>query len=120
MSRAISDAKLAMLMKQARRENRGQTWARVFLGVGVLARIFVYGWLFWLLYRLWPEDVGHRLLGPLTLGEISRLVALAVVGILLFKALLNPIDEETIRRAWGWLGLLLVAVVACASLYFNV
>jgi hypothetical protein len=84
------------------------------------SRIFVYGWLFWLLYRLWPEGVGHRLLGPLTLGEVSRLVTLAVVGILLFRALLDPIEEETIRRAWGWLGLLLVAVVARASLYFNV
>jgi hypothetical protein len=108
-----------MLVQQARRENRGQAWAPVFLGIGVLARIFVYGWLFWLLYRWWPEGIGHRLLGPLTLGEVSRLVALAVVGILLFKALLNPIDEETIRRAWAWLGLLLVTVLVCVSLYFN-
>ncbi|WP_407122839.1 hypothetical protein [Bradyrhizobium sp. STM 3561] len=98
------------------RKRRTRIWLRP---VGFVTRLMTYAALLLLLYINCPDDISHRPLGSLTLSEIIKTAFFIGAGLVLVRALFNPVDDETVRDAWGWLGVWAAAALGCAVLYFR-
>jgi hypothetical protein len=118
MSQKLSDAELQALKESSRQQNC-ENLARVFRGIGFLARLAVYAALFGLLYVWWPKDIGSRPLASLTLSDLSGLALRVIIFFGLLGVLFNPSDDKQIRHAWGWVGLFLIGTTVCTYVYFN-
>jgi hypothetical protein len=54
-------------------------------------------------------NILDRPLGSLTLGEILHAAGFSVLAVLLVRGLFNPSEAPEIRKAWTWLGALIIA-----------
>lgn len=93
---------------------KSRRWLR---SVGFLARLLTYLVLFLLLYIWAPKDISNTPLAALTLSDIVKTVAFVAIGIVLVRALFSPADSDEIKDAWGWLGVVLLAVFSLGALY---
>jgi hypothetical protein len=101
---------------KAESDERRRRWLRPF---GVLGRLMTYAVLFLLLYAYWPADISQRPFASLTLSDVFGTVAAGGIGIVLIRALFEPSDEDGIKDAWGWLGVLIVGAAILAMIYFT-
>lgn len=86
--------------------------------IGFFSRLMTYALLFLLLYIWAPKDISNTPLATLTLSDIMGTVAFIAFGILLVRALFNPSEDDQVRDAWGWLGVVMLGGVAIAAVYF--
>lgn len=93
-------------------ENR--RWLRP---IGFVTRLLSYAALFVLLYIWAPKDISKTPLGTLTLSDIVGTVVFVGIGIVLVRALFNPSDDDQVKDAWGWFGVVLLGVVGIGALY---
>jgi hypothetical protein len=100
--------------RQANEKRR--KWLRPF---GVFGRLATYAMLFLLLYVYWPKDISHIPFARLTLSDVFGTVAAVGIGGVLIIALLEPSDDDGIKDAWGWLGVLIGALAVLAAFYFS-
>jgi hypothetical protein len=84
-------------------------WSENLPRLGLLVRIMVYAALFFLLYAYWPKNIWDRPIGTLAAHEIITPIVFIILALFLIRALFNPADDDLIRRAWGWLGVVLIA-----------
>jgi hypothetical protein len=91
-------------------------WLRPF---GVFGRLATYAMLFLLLYVYWPKDISHIPFASLTLSDVFGTVAAVGIGGVLIIALFEPSDDDGIKDAWGWLGVLIGALAVLAVFYFS-
>jgi cobalamin biosynthesis protein CobD/CbiB len=61
-----------------------------------------------LLYAYWPKKIWDRPIGTLAAHEIITPIVFIILALFLIRALFNPADDDFIRRAWGWLGVVLI------------
>jgi hypothetical protein len=85
--------------------------------IGVFGRLVTYAVLFLLLYVYWPSDITQKPFASLTLSDIGGQVAAVSIGFLLIRALLDPSGADVIKDAWGWVGVLIVALAVLAVFY---
>jgi hypothetical protein len=86
---------------------------------GVFGRLVTYAVLFLVLYAYWPADISHKPFASLTLSDVFGTVAAAGIGIVLIRALFEPSDDDGIKDAWGWFGVLVAGAAMFAMLYFS-
>lgn len=85
--------------------------------IGFCARLLTYATLFLLLYMWAPSDISNTPLGALTLSDIVKTAAFIGFGIVLVRALFRPSEDDGIRDAWGWFGVLLVCAIGIVVVY---
>jgi hypothetical protein len=77
--------------------------------------------LFLLVYAYWPDDISHKPFASLTLSDVFGTVAAVGITFVLIRALFEPSDEDDIKDAWGWLGVVIArAGGRCGVLFFVV
>jgi len=96
---------------QAERDEKMRKWLRPF---GVFGRLVSYAILFLLLYAYWPSDISHTPFASLTLSDVFGTVAAMGIAFVLIRALFEPSDDEGIKDAWGWLGVLIAGAAVIA------
>jgi hypothetical protein len=101
---------------KAERDEKRRKWLRPF---GVFGRLVTYAVLFLVLYAYWPADISHKPFASLTLSDVFGTVAAGGIGIVLIRALFEPSDDNGIRDAWGWLGVLVAGAAMFSMLYFS-
>jgi hypothetical protein len=101
---------------KAESHERMRKWLRPF---GVFGRLATYAALFLLLYAYWPDDISHKPFASLTLSDVFGTAAAIVITFVLIRALFEPSDDEGLKDAWGWLGVLIVAVAVLAIFYLS-
>jgi hypothetical protein len=101
---------------KAESDEKLRKWLRPF---GVFGRLTTYAVLFLLLYAYWPSDISHRPLASLTLSDVFGTVAAVAITLVLIRALFEPSDDDGIKDAWGWLGVLIVALAVLAVFYLS-
>ncbi|UQE03294.1 hypothetical protein [Bradyrhizobium japonicum] len=102
----------------AAQDAKRRRWLRP---LGFLTRLLTYAALFLLLYIWAPKDISNTPLATLTLSDIAGTVGFVVIGFLLIRALFSPSDDDQIKDAWGWLGVVLLGVIGAGALYlYNV
>jgi hypothetical protein len=99
----------------AAEETKVRPWLRP---IGFFSRLMTYAALFLLLYIWAPKDISKTPLATLTLSDIMGTVAFVAFGILLVRALFDPSDDDRVRDAWGWLGIVILGGVAVGAVYF--
>ena len=99
---------------RAEEEAKLRPWLRP---IGIFGRLLTYAALFWLLYTWAPKDISHTPLATLTLYDIGGTIIFAVIGIMLVRALFDPSDDDQIKNAWGWFGVVVLGVVAIGALF---
>jgi hypothetical protein len=87
--------------------------------LGFVTRLLVYAALFFALYIFAPDDILDVPLATLTLSKIGRTVVWVVIGLVLIRWLFEPSEDDNIREAWGWLGVVLVAAVVVGSVVLH-
>jgi hypothetical protein len=75
--------------------------------------------LFLLIYAKWPDDISHKPFASLTLSDVFGTAAAVVITFVLIRALFEPRDDDEIKDAWGWLGVVIAGLVAVAVFYFS-
>jgi len=100
---------------RAAEEAKVRPWLRP---IGFFSRLMTYAVLFLLLYIWAPKDISKTPLATLTLSDIMGTVAFVAFGILLVRALFNPSEDDQIKDAWGWLGVVILGGVAIGAVYF--
>jgi len=101
-------------LEQLERLGHNRRWLRL---IGFLTRLLTYAALFSLLYVWAPKDISNAPLGTLTLSDIAGVIIFVGIGIVLFRALFNPSDNDEIKDAWGWLGVVLLPAVGVGAPY---
>jgi len=118
---AENDRFAAELLNQDVEKRRRNAWLRK---LGFVTRLFVYACLFGALYIFIPKGMSEgwlttRPFAELTLGDIGGPILWVGAGILLIRALFNPNPRPDFREAWGYFGLLLIAVFGGLYFYFH-
>ena len=85
--------------------------------LGFVARLVVYAALFGLLYLYAPNDISNIPLARLTLHDILGTVFMVVAFLALIRALFNPSEDDEIKNAWGWIGVLIVCGAVLAAFF---
>ena len=101
---------------KAASEEQRRKWLRPF---GVFGRLATYAVLFLLLYAYWPSDISHTPFASLTLSDVFGTVAAVAITFVLIRALFEPSDDDGIKDAWGWLGVLIAGLAILAVFYFS-
>jgi hypothetical protein len=100
---------------KAAEDAKNRPWLRP---IGFLTRLLTYAALFWLLYLWAPKDISQTPLATLTLSDIAGTIAFLAAGFMLLGALFNPSDDDQIKNAWGWFGVVVLgAVVGIGALF---
>ncbi|UPJ42771.1 hypothetical protein IVB40_01460 [Bradyrhizobium sp. 40] len=99
--------------EQAQLNERRRKWLRPF---SIFGRLAVYAVLFLVLYAYWPEDISHKPFANLTLSDVTKTVAAVVIALLLIRAVFEPSDDDGIKDAWGWIGILIVGGVGIGAI----
>jgi len=99
----------------AAEDAKNRRWLRP---IGFVSRLLTYAALFLLLYIWAPKDISKTPLATLTLSDIMGTVAFVAIGILLVRALFNPSEDDRVKDAWGWLGVVTLGGVAIGAVYF--
>jgi hypothetical protein len=101
---------------RAKGDEKTRRWLRPF---GVFGRLVTYGALFLALYIFSPKDISNAPLGSLTLSDIVGTVGFILIGLFLIKALFEPSENDEVKDAWGWLGVLTLGLAISALFYFR-
>lgn len=96
-------------------EAKSRLWLRP---VGFVTRLLTYAALFLMLYLWAPKDISNTPLGTLTLSDITGTAIFLGIGIVLVRALFNPSDDEQVKDAWGWFGVLVLCLVGLGTIFF--
>jgi hypothetical protein len=99
---------------KAAEDAKNRRWLRP---IGFFTRLLTYAALFSLLYIWAPNDISKTPLATLTLSDIARTIFFVGIGIVLIRALFDPSDDDQIKDAWGWFGVVLLGVVGIGALY---
>lgn len=99
---------------KAAEDGKNRRWLRP---IGFFARLLAYAALFLLLYIWAPKDISNTPLGALTLSDIAGTIVFIAIGVVLVRALFTPSEDDGIRDAWGWFGVLLLCAVGLGTLY---
>jgi hypothetical protein len=103
---------------KAAEDAKNRRWLRP---IGFLTRLLTYAALFLPLYIWAPKDISQTPLATLTLSDIAGTVAFVAIAIVLIRALFDPSDDDQIKDAWGWFGVVLLGVIGIGALYlYNV
>ena len=70
-------------------------------------------------FYIGPKDLSQRTLGQLTVGEITGNVGFLVFIVVWVRALCNPMDDEKVKDAWGWLGIAMFCLGLVALIVFG-
>lgn len=98
-------------IEEAQAEKR-RRWLRP---LGFVTRLFTYATLFLVLYLWAPKDISGTPLGSLTLSDIAGTAIFIGIGIVLIRALFEPSDDDKVKDAWGWFGVVLLSSLTVAS-----
>lgn len=101
-------------IEEAQAEKR-RRWLRP---LGFVTRLHTYAALFLTLYLWAPKDISSTPLGSLTLSDIAGTVIFIGIGIVLIRALFEPSDDDGVKDAWGWFGVVLLSLFVVASFIF--
>lgn len=85
--------------------------------LGFCGRLLTYAALFLLLYIWAPNDISKKPLATLTLSDIAGTIFFILIGLALVRALFQPSDDDQIKDAWGWVGVVLLGIVGIGALY---
>jgi hypothetical protein len=101
---------------KAAEDAKHRRWLRP---LGFITRLLSYAALFLLLYNWAPKDISKTPLGSLTLSDIGGTIFFVGIGIVLTRALFDPSDDDEIKDAWGWLGVVVVllGVIIIGAMY---
>ncbi|MFY9953747.1 hypothetical protein [Bradyrhizobium sp.] len=99
---------------QAAKDAKNRRWLRP---LGFVTRLLTYAALFLLMYIWAPADISKTPLAKLTLSDIAGTIFFVGIGIMLIRALFDPSDDDQIRDAWGWFGVVLLGVIGVGTLY---
>jgi len=86
--------------------------------IGFVTRLLTYAALFFTLYLWAPKDISSTPLGSLTLSDIAGTAIFIGIGIVLIRALFEPSDDDKVKDAWGWFGVVLLSLFVVASFIF--
>jgi hypothetical protein len=102
-------AREAVTAKAAAQTRANDAQARIWLRrLGFVARLIVYAALFGLVYHNAPNDVSNTPLARLILHDIFGWVFAVVAFSFLIWALFNPSEDDVIKNAWGWIGVVII------------
>jgi hypothetical protein len=87
--------------------------------IGIPSRILMYAAIFGLLILFAPKDITNIALGQLTLGDLIMAALWLAAGAALIRFLFKPSSAPEVRKAWGALGIILVAGIAIAAIYLS-
>ena len=76
--------------------------------IGFVLRMIVYAVLFFLVYLYAPTDIFKTPLAKLTLGDIGGPIGTTALVMALVTALFNPSEDNEVKDAWGWIGVLII------------
>lgn len=114
----VPETDLAKAMETARikaaEDAKIQWWLRP---IGFVARLLTYAALGLALYVFAPQDISHTPFAALTLSDIISTFAFFAFAVVLVWALFNPSDDDDVRDAWGWLGVVILGAVALGLIY---
>jgi hypothetical protein len=99
---------------KAAEDAKVQRWFRP---IGFVGRLIIYAALFLLLYLWAPKDISNTPLATLTLSNIAGTIFFFGAVILLIRALFNPSEDDQIKDAWGWLGVVILGGCGFGALY---
>jgi hypothetical protein len=103
---ATKEAETADTVAQNRaKDERERIWLRP---IGFVVRLIVYAALFFLVYLYAPGDILNTPLARLTLRDIFGAIATAALVMALATALFNPSEDDEVKEAWGWIGVLII------------
>lgn len=101
--------------EEAKKEKR-RAWLRP---LGLATRLLVYACLFLALYVFKPDDISQIPFAQLTLDKLGRTVGWIVITLGLIYWLFNPAEDDGVKDAWGWLGMIVLLGVIGASIVVN-
>ena len=102
---------------------------RYFDWLGIAARLWVYGLMFYLTWQWLPsssDPIFDRPLSSLSLNDLGRLSSPFFVFIFLLQSFCQPGQDAERRKIWSWVGVYLIiggivaAVVAAGSYLLKV
>ncbi|OKO80408.1 hypothetical protein [Bradyrhizobium sp. AS23.2] len=99
--------------EKAQLYERRRKWLRPF---GIFGRLVIYAGLFLLLYAYWPEDISHQPFASLTLSDIAKTAAAIAIALLLIRAAFEPSEDEGIKDAWGWIGVVVLGSIGIGAI----
>jgi hypothetical protein len=103
---ATKEAEIIEAAAQNRaKDERERIWLRP---IGFVVRLIVYAALFFLVYLYAPNDILNTPLARLTLRDIFGAIGTASLVILLVMAFVNPSEDDEVKDAWGWIGVLII------------
>jgi hypothetical protein len=99
---------------KAEEDARDRKWLRP---IGFVTRLLIYAALFLALYSCAPKDISHTPIGSLTPSDIGGTVAFVAIAILLGRALFNPSQDDEVKDAWGWLGVVVIGLAVFGGVF---
>jgi hypothetical protein len=93
---------------------KNRRWLRP---IGFVTRLLTYAALFIILYLWAPKDISNTPMAGLTLSDIAGTAIFVGIAIVLIRALFEPSDDDKVKDAWGWFGVVLLTLFVLASIF---